>query len=150
MKKTIYFDMDGTLAGLFFVKGFDSMLDSGDMTPYKIAEPLYNAAEMKNIIEALVAKGYSIGVISYANPEYLEEATVAKMEWLKINFPYADIEKIHITTKAISKASYYKTGDILVDDAKANRAEWEAVGGETINAYFGAKIKMIDALRALI
>ena len=150
MKKTIYFDMDGTLAGLFFVKGFSAMLSAGDMTPYTVARPLYNATEMNAVVKALKNKGYEIGVISYADAENLEAATAAKMEWLKINFPYASVENIHITTKATSKASYYRNGDILVDDAKANREEWESAGGETINAYFRAKIKMIDALKALI
>ena len=31
---TIYFDMDGTLAGLFFVKNFSEMLNNGNMQPY--------------------------------------------------------------------------------------------------------------------
>lgn len=150
MKRMIYFDMDGTLAGLFFVKGFSAMLSAGDMTPYIVARPLYNVAEMNSVIKALKNKGYEIGIISYADAENLEAATIAKTEWLRINFPYASIENIHITTKATSKASYYRNGDILVDDARANREEWENVGGETINAYFRAKVKMIDALRALI
>lgn len=150
MKRMIYFDMDGTLAGLFFVKGFSEMLDAGDMTPYTVARPLYNAAEMSTVIKALTNKGYEVGVISYADEKNLEAATIAKMEWLKVNFPYASVENIHITTKATSKASYYRNGDILVDDARANREEWENVGGETINAYFRAKVKMIDALKALI
>lgn len=79
----------------------------------------------------------------------MENAKAAKMAWLSENFPYANNEKIHIVTKAVSKASYYSNGDILVDDASANRAEWESKGGKTINAYFRAKTKMIEALKAL-
>lgn len=35
---TIYFDMDGTLAGLFFVKDFSKKLSAGDMSPYTEAK----------------------------------------------------------------------------------------------------------------
>lgn len=147
---TIYFDMDGTLAGLFFVKNFSKKLSTGDMSPYTEARPLYSAEEMADVISALKAKGFSIGVISYANAKNLEKAIEAKMDWLEINFPYADTNKIHIVTKAIAKESFYNDGDILVDDAKANREAWEKVGGTSIKAYFEAPVKMIDALKALI
>lgn len=72
------------------------------------------------------------------------------MAWLDVNFPYADADKIHIVTKATAKESFYNDGDILVDDAKANREAWEKVGRTSINAYFKAPVKMIDALKALI
>lgn len=147
---TIYFDMDGTLAGLFFIKGFSEMLNSGNMEPYKKARPLYNVEEMNDVIEKLVKKGYDIGIISYADEQYIKEATKAKMEWLRNYFPFANRNKIHIVTKAIAKSSFYNDNDILVDDAKANRAEWESKGGKTINAYFRNSVKMIDSLKELI
>lgn len=147
---TIFFDMDGTLAGLFSVKDFSKKLTDGDMSPYTDAMPLFDTDEMFETISGLVAKGYTIGVISYADAENLEKATTAKMEWLAKYFPYADADKIHITTKATAKESFYNDGDILVDDAKVNREMWEKVGGMTINAYFRATVKMIDALKALI
>lgn len=147
---TIFFDMDGTLAGLFSVKDFSKKLTDGDMSPYTDAMPLFDTDEMSETISGLIAKGYAIGVISYADAENLEKATTAKMEWLAKYFPYADADKIHITTKATAKESFYNDGDILVDDAKANREMWEKVGGMTINAYFRATVKMIDALKALI
>ena len=147
---TIYFDMDGTLAGLFFVKNFSEMLNNGNMQPYTTAKPLYNVEEMNAVIFQLVKKGYNIGIISYVDNEYMTDAKKAKMNWLKNYFPFANIENIHIVTKETSKADFYKKGDILVDDAKANRTEWENKGGKTINAYFRNSIKMIDALRELI
>lgn len=148
-KPTIYFDMDGTLAALFFVKDFSKKLSAGDMSPYTDARPLYDMEEMKTVVAKLKEK-FSIGIISYADKENLEKATTAKMDWLKKYFPYADNDKIHITTKATSKTAYYKDGDILVDDCTKNREEWENLGGMTINAYFRAKIKMIDSLKELI
>ena len=72
---TIYFDMDGTLAGLFFVKDFSKKLSAGDMSPYTEARPLYSAEEMAETISALKTKGFSIGVISYADAENLFQIT---------------------------------------------------------------------------
>ena len=123
--KTIFFDLDGTLAALFFVKNFSEMLKAGDMTPYLTAGTLFDKDEMAETITALRANGYDIGVISYADEEHLEAATTAKMTWLAEHFPYATAEKIHIVTKATAKETYYTDGDILVDDAKANREAWE-------------------------
>ena len=102
------------------------------------------------VIFQLVKKGYNIGIISYVDNEYIADAKKAKINWLRNYFPFANIENIHIVTKETSKADFYKKGDILVDDAKANRTEWENKGGKTINAYFRNSIKMIDALRELI
>lgn len=72
------------------------------------------------------------------------------MQWLRNYFPFANKNKIHIVTKAIAKASFYNDNDILVDDAKANRIEWETKGGKTINAYFRNSVKMVDSLKELI
>lgn len=149
MSRTIYFDMDGTLAALFFIKGFAERLESGDCSVYTECRTLYKVNEMSATIAALKTKGYDIGIISYADESNLEKARAAKMEWLSRHFPYANSEKIHIVTKAVSKASYYHNGDVLVDDARANREEWESKGGQTINAYFRAKIPMMEALKAL-
>ena len=147
---TIYFDMDGTLAALFFVKGYADMLANKDTTPYTIANPLYDVSEMATTIRNLTAHGYTIGIISYVDDTMIEQATRAKVEWLNRYFPYVNSENIHIVTKATPKSAFYKNGDILVDDAKANREDWESVGGKTINAYFRAKVSMLESLKSLV
>ena len=149
MMNTIYFDMDGTLAALFFIKGFSEALKAGDTTPYTIAKPLFDTDIMATVINALKAKGYDIGIISYVDDKNLETGTKAKKDWLAHYFPYANPAKIHIVTKTTPKSAYCTKGDVLVDDAKANRDDWENVGGITINAYFKAKISMIEALKSL-
>lgn len=147
---TIFFDMDGTLAGLFFVKGFSAMLAEGNMTPYIEAKPLFNTEEMTSVISALTAKGYEIGIISYADEANLTAAATAKKAWLAKFFPFASEKNVHICTKSTAKTAFMTAGDILVDDAKANREAWEAMGGTAINAYFRAPVKMIDALKAMV
>jgi hypothetical protein len=144
---TVWFDMDGTLAGLFFIKNFSERLAKGDTNVYIEARPLFDGITMKEIITGLKNRNIEIGIISYADAHLLEKATKAKKDWLAKYFPYAT--KIHIVTKDTPKETYYNNGDVLVDDAKANREAWEKVGGKTINAYFRAKTKMIDALKAI-
>lgn len=151
--RTIYFDMDGTLAGLFFIKGFKEMLAKEDTTPYEIAKPLFKADEMKTVIDALKADDWRIGIISYTGtettPEFDKATETAKKSWLAKYFPYAD--EINIVKPTISKVTFAKSADdVLVDDATKNRTEWENTGRKTINAYFRAKTPMLEALKALI
>lgn len=151
--KTLFFDMDGTLAALFFVKGFSEMLKNEDTTPYEIARPLYNTEEMKEVITALKNKGWKIGIISYTgnecSQEFVEKTIEVKKAWLEKYFPYAD--EIHIVKPEISKTEFANSADdILIDDSTKNRTEWEQTGRTAINAYFRAKIPMIDALKALL
>lgn len=151
--KTLFFDMDGTLAGLFFVKGFKDALANEDSTPYEIANPLFKADEMKNVISALKADGWKIGIISYTgtdcSAEFIRKTVEVKKAWLAKYFPYAD--EIHIVKPEISKTEFANSADdILVDDSTKNRTEWEQTGRTAINAYFRAKIPMIEALKALL
>ena len=151
--KTLFFDMDGTLAALFFVKGFSEMLKNEDSTPYEVARPLYKIDDMKEVITALKNNGWRIGIISYTGNEYsqefVEKTIEVKKAWLEKYFPYAD--EIHIVKPEISKTEFAKSPeDILIDDSTKNRTEWEQTGRTAINAYFRAKIPMIDALKALL
>ena len=148
MKKAIYFDMDGTLAALFFVKGYDKMLADGDTTPYTIARPLYNVDEMKAEIARLKNLGYSIGVISYygkdSDKEMIKRTRKAKKEWLNKYFPYAD--EIHIINPNTKKSRAAKIKNaILVDDSTKNRTEWNL--GNTINGHF--RKNFMGALKAI-
>ena len=135
-KKAIYFDMDGTLAALFFVKGYSEMLANNDTTPYTIARPLFKADEMKAEIERLKALGYVIGVISYygkdSNNEMIKATRKAKKEWLNNYFPYAD--ETHIINPNTKKKYAAKIkNSYLVDDSRKNREEW---GEKAINGHF--------------
>ena len=139
MQKAIYFDMDGTLAGLFFVKGYKETLAAGDATPYEIAKPLFNVDEVKAEITRLKSLGYIIGIVSYygadADAEMVEKTIKAKKDWLKNYFPYADESEIYITSPEYKKSDIVKIkNSILIDDSKKNREEWK--NGLTIDGYF--------------
>ena len=103
---TIYFDMDGTLAGLFYVKDFNKKLANGDMTPYLEARPLYNLDDMNKVISLLKANGYEIGIISYVDKKHPKESRQAKKQWLAKYFPYAT--EIHLVQE-------YKTNLTLLN-----------------------------------
>lgn len=133
-EKAIYFDMDGTLAGLFYVKNFSARLNGGDVQPYAEAKPLYNIEAMTKEIARLKDLGYVIGVISYVqnDAEFNKKARKVKKEWLAKYFPFAT--EIHIVNKSRPKHKVAKIkNSILVDDARANREAW--TNGKTINAY---------------
>ena len=136
MKKAIYFDMDGTIAALFYVKGWKEAIENNDATPYRAAKPLFKAEEMREAIARLKKLGYTIGIITYVaygcTNAFAEEIKQAKSEWLDKYFPYAD--EVHMVSHDIPKHEVAEIhNSILVDDAKANREAW--TWGDTINAY---------------
>lgn len=144
---TIYFDMDGTIADLFGVKGWLKAIEREETTPYEVAKPLFDRNEMDKVMNELKANGYKIGIITYvaydSTKEYADRIRKAKREWLKKNFPYAT--EIHMTDHKTPKHWTAKDKGILVDDCRENREHWTK--GETINAY---KADIVKELKALI
>ena len=136
-KKVLVFDMDGTIADLYGVKGWCEMLDSHNEIPYKVAEPLYNMIELVNILNKLKTIGYIIVITSWlaknTTKEYDNRVRKAKLEWLKkYSFPY---DEIHLVKYGTTKANCTrKLGgfQILVDDNEKVRKGWNL--GATINA----------------
>lgn len=145
---TIYFDMDGTIANFFGVKGWKNSIDREETTPYEIAEPLYNREEMDAVMTELKNRGYKIGIITYvaygATKEYADRIRKAKRNWLNKNFPYAT--EIHMTDHKTPKHYTAKDNGILVDDCKENRDRWNK--GATINAYRADLVKELRKLTA--
>ena len=118
MKKTIWFDMDGTIANLYGVENWLPMLIAADPTPYKLAAPLVNK---------LQRAGYKIGVISWlsktSTPEYDEAVTNAKLWWLNKHLTSVKWDTIKIVAYGTSKIAECG-GGILFDDEDRNRNEW--------------------------
>ena len=52
MRKTLVFDMDGTIADLYGVENWLPMLRAEDPLPYEIAEPIYNMTWLASIFKA--------------------------------------------------------------------------------------------------
>lgn len=135
--KKIYFDMDGTIADLYGVENWLSMLRAEDATPYRIAKPLVNITELNVLCGLLRRQGYEIGVISWlskeSSQEYKKKVRQAKREWLKKYFPACG-DEIHLVQYGTPKHKVTKArGAILFDDENKNGISWERNGGQWIN-----------------
>ena len=149
MRKMLVFDMDGTIANLYGVDGWLNDLRTEKTRPYEIAEPLYNMAELAEVLNILRENGWTVAVTTWlakdGTKEYNKRTAYAKKEWLtKFNFPYDEIHCVKYgTTKANctrNKAEF----QILIDDNKKVRDGWTL--GTTVNA----KYDIMKFLKALI
>ena len=125
--KWIYFDLDGTLAGLYDVPNWLDMLIASDPTPYKLAAPLVNMNTLARKLNKLQRAGYKIGVISWlsksSTPEYDKTVTAAKLWWLNKHLTSVNWDEIKIVAYGTSKIAECG-GGILFDDEDKNRNEW--------------------------
>jgi phosphoglycolate phosphatase-like HAD superfamily hydrolase len=139
MLKMICFDMDGTIADLYGVKGWLEMLRNENPTPYEVAEPIWNTEALNAILMALQAKGIEIRIVTWLSKDSTEEYKTAtreaKREWLADNaFPYDHFHGIaYGRTKADAIRAYLAEGEtaILIDDNDKVRKGWHM--GEAIN-----------------
>ena len=139
MIKMICFDMDGTIADLYGVKGWLEMLCNENPTPYEVAEPIWNTEALNAILMALQAKGIEIRIVTWLSKDSTEEYKTAtreaKREWLADNvFPYDHFHGVKYgATKADSIRKYLAEGEtaILIDDNDKVRRGWHM--GEAIN-----------------
>ena len=135
--KTLVFDMDGTIANFYGVKGWLDYILNEDTTPYEIAKPLYDMVHLNNLLVALKAQGWKIVVTTWlakgGTKEYNNRTRKAKLEWLaKYDFPY---DEIHLVKYGTTKANCTRKDggyQILVDDNDQIRKGWTL--GDTINA----------------
>ena len=138
MAKMIVFDMDGTIANLYGVAGWLHMLQAEDVTPYEIAEPLYNMKELSNILLDLkMLGGFRIAVTSWTSKggsdEYNKAVAKAKKDWLdRFCFPYDELHLVEYGTSKSECTAYENDFQVLIDDNKKVRNSW--VLGNTINA----------------
>ena len=98
--RTIYFDMDGTIANLYGVENWLPMLRNEDTTPYIKALPLLNMSILARLLNSLIRKGWNIGIISWTSKggteEYNERVKVAKIKWLKTHLKSVKFSEIKI------------------------------------------------------
>lgn len=151
--KMMCFDMDGTIADLYGVEGWLSMLRNENPLPYEIAKPMWDMIELAEVLNELREREVEIRVISWlsmdSSENYKKEVRKAKLEWLeRMGFPY---DKIHLvqygTTKADCVRKYLAEDEtaMLIDDSKAVRKGWHL--GETINP---TECDLIATLKSLL
>ena len=130
MIKAIYFDMDGTIADLYGVKGWLDDLIAENTRPYAEAKPLLNLSLLARYIHKAQKMGYIVGVISWlsksGSPEYNKSVTEVKREWLKKHLPSVEWDEIHIVEYGTPKSTCRTCPGILFDDEERNLKEWGA------------------------
>lgn len=137
MAKVLVFDMDGTIADLYGVKGWLEDLRAYNPRPYVKAKPLYDMDALNGILNALKEQGWTIAVTTWlakdSTKAYDDEVRKAKLEWLeKYDFPYDEIHLVKYGTTKANCTRKLGLGQILVDDNEKVRKGWKL--GDTINA----------------
>lgn len=137
--RTIFFDMDGTIADLYGVENWLDYLIAQDALPYTIAKPLVKLNTLARVLNRLQRQGYKIGVISWlaknSTVDYDEMVTKAKINWLNKHLASVAFDEINIVKYGTPKQIFAHTNkDILFDDEEKNRKDWtgEAFGVENI------------------
>jgi hypothetical protein len=147
----ICFDMDGTIADLYGVDNWLDMLRTYDPTPYAKAEPMWDMAELADILNALRANGVEIRIITWlskeSTAEYDNAVRNAKREWLaKYGFPYDHFHGVRYgATKADSVRKYLNGSAWLIDDNATVRKGWNM--GEAIDP---TTCDIVELLRGLL
>jgi len=145
----IVFDMDGTIADLYGVKGWLDDLQAEKTRPYDEAEPMYNMEELVDLLNRLREIGWMIAVTTWlaknATKEYNKAVTKAKKNWLaRYNFPYDEIHCVKYGRTKADCTRHKADFQILIDDNKKVRDGWTL--GTTVNAQFD----IMNFLKALV
>jgi len=143
MKKEIWFDMDGTIANLYGVKGWLDYIIKEETTPYEKAETLINMQVLARLLNKLQKKGYLIGIVSWTakngTEDYNKKVTEAKQNWLKKHLKSVTFNKIDIIKYGTPKQN--NRNGILFDDEINNRINWNDTAYDEKN--------IIETLKAL-
>ena len=131
--KTIYFDMDGTLADLYNVENWLDKLRACDASPYEEAKPLVNLARLARLLNSLQKKGYKIGIISWLSKEspaeYDKAVRASKKRWLAEHMPSVQWDEIHLIKYGAPKHFNCQDNEgVLFDDNEEVRELWDKRG----------------------
>lgn len=151
--KMICFDMDGTIADLYGVENWLDMLRAFDPAPYEIAEPMWDMAELADLLRQAQTIGIEIRIITWlskeSTTEYDNAVRVAKRNWLaEQGFPFDHFHGVRYgATKADSIRRYLGEGEtaILIDDNAKVRQGWTM--GDTIDP---TACDLVEILKGLL
>ncbi len=153
MIKELCFDMDNTICALYDVPHWLEMLRAYDPTPYQIAEPLVDMAELGCLLRSLQNCGIKVAVITWlskeSNKQYDDEVRKAKRAWLKeYGFPFDTLRCVAYGTPKhkIEAARLAADEEALIfdDDARVRR-DWD-LGG----AIDPTKVDILEVLKEIL
>lgn len=136
--RTIYFDMDGTIANLYGVDNWLAKLEAFDHSPYLDASPLVRLCVLARLLNKLQKNGYRIGIVSWLskanNPFYNARVTAAKYKWLADHLPSVNFDEIIIVPYGTPKGEVVSDPNgILFDDEENNRVNWRGTAYDVDN-----------------
>lgn len=125
--RTIWWDMDGTIANLYEVEGWLDYLLNEDVFPYAHAGTLGNFSLLARLLNRLQARGWKIGIISWTSKNGSESynlaVEMAKRAWLARHLPSVEWDEIKVVRYGTNKRVTCG-GGILFDDEEGNREAW--------------------------
>ena len=129
MMRTIWWDMDGTIANLYAVENWLPMLRAEDTTPYVEAEVMWNMSQLARLMNQVQKLGYKLGIISWTSKggsaSYNEAVKQAKLAWLNKHLASVSWDSICVVSYGTPKSLVMDTeDDILFDDEEPNRDAW--------------------------
>ena len=127
--RTIWWDMDGTIANLYAVENWLPLLRAEDTTPYVKAEVMWNMSQLARLMNQAQKLGYKLGIISRTSKggsaSYNEAVKQAKLAWLNKHLASVSWDNICVVSYGAPKSLVMETeDDILFDDEEKNRDNW--------------------------
>ncbi len=146
MARTIFFDMDGTIADLYSVDGWLDSIINRDVKPYREAKAMHNMQVLARVLNRLQAQGNRVAIISWlaknSTEEYDAKVAQTKREWLSKHLASIRFDEVHIVAYGTAKQTFAHTADdILFDDEEQNRNNWT---GKAHNVH-----NIIETLKSL-
>lgn len=127
--RTIWWDMDGTIANLYAVENWLPKLRAEDPSPYEEAAVMWNMSQLARLMNQVQRMGYKLGIISWTSKggstSYNEAVKQAKLEWLEKHLASVNWDNICVVSYGTPKSLVMQTeDDILFDDEEQNRQNW--------------------------
>ena len=127
--RTIWWDMDGTIANLYAVENWLPKLRAEDASPYVEAEVMWNMSQLARLMNQVQKLGYKLGIISWTSKggsaSYNKAVAEAKASWLKLHLASVNFDHVTIVSYGTPKSLVMETeDDILFDDEEQNRDNW--------------------------
>lgn len=127
--RTIWWDMDGTIADLYAIENWLPMLRAEDTTPYMEAKVMWNMSQLARLMNQVQKLGYKLGIISWTSKGgselYNIAVDTAKREWLDTHLASVNFDYIYIVKYGTPKSLIMQDeDDILFDDEESNRDAW--------------------------
>lgn len=127
--RTIWWDMDGTIANLYAVENWLPKLRAEDASPYREAAVMWNMSQLAKLMHKLQQLGYKLGIVSWTSKggsaSYNKLVREAKLEWLGKHLASVSWDSICVMQYGTPKSIVMQNeDDILFDDEEANRVNW--------------------------